>query len=411
MYILVLSDVFSPCPNSASQRVTSFAEAFSSRGLEVNVVTAKRCFEKKRESALGKEVLIYDLKYPRLLLSFSSVVTNPIFVLLYFLMSTLIILRNGADAVLASVPNGEVVIAGFLLSRLFQIPVIIDIRDLYPPHPHLISRLPAPIPRRLNQYLLYLFSLLYKKVDKITCADVSIKKQLLSLGVSRNKVLVIPNGADASIYKPCKNAEERETIRSQYGLSMEDLIFVYAGSLVRYYPIDVVIKGLKRITPNKRENIKLLIIGYTDYSRYVNLARSLRLENKVRFVGPLPISETARLLSACDVGIVAYRGESVWGGTYGAKIFSYMSCGLPILASGPQGSVIKNMISKYRLGVYVGEPSDRNFAEGFTYFVNREDEKILMGQNGRGLVEKSYDRRVIALKVADEILRIMKMRK
>jgi len=126
---------------------------------------------------------------------------------------------------------------------------------------------------------------------------------------------------------------------------------------------------------------------------------------------PLPIFETARLLSACDVGIVPYRGESVWRGMYGAKIFSYMSCGLPILASGPQGSVIEDMISKYRLGVYVGEPSAPSFAEGFAYFVNREDEKILLGQNGRRLVERSYNRKVIALEVADEILQIMNMRK
>jgi len=144
-------------------------------------------------------------------------------------------------------------------------------RDLYPPHPHLISRLPAPTPERLNRYLIYLLSLLYKKADKITCADSSIKRELLGLGISANKILVIPNGADASIYKHCKTTEERETIRAQYGLSMDDLIFVYAGSMVKYYPLNVVIEGLKRMTPNKRENIKLLIIGYTDYSYCVML--------------------------------------------------------------------------------------------------------------------------------------------
>ena len=403
--MLILSDVFSPCPNSASQRVTSFASALSQERFKVTVLAATRC-RRKKLIPIDNNFLIYDLRYPKFMLSVSSVMMNPILVLLYIFMSIILVLRKNLKAILVSVPNGEVAIAGFFLSRLFGIPLIIDMRDLYPPNQQLVPLLPAPVPPILNQSFTRLFVFLYKRVCRITCVEYNTKTQLLNMRVPTDKIVVIPNGADASVYKPCNSIEERDRIRLKYGLQVKDLIFVYAGSLVRYYPVWATIKGLKHVPPKERKNVRLLIISYTGYSSYISFMRSLRSEKNVRFIGPLPIHETAQILSACDVGLVTYRREKVWGGMHGAKIFSYLSCGLPVLVSGPETSVIKDLVSKYRLGIYVGEPSEHNFAEGIMYFLKNKNRKVIMGQNGRKLVENSYDRKKIASKMVEVVSRI-----
>ena len=406
MSILVLSDVFSPCPQSASQRITSFVEAFYATNCKVIVLAANRCFKEKRRISSSSNLLIYDFQYPKWLLSASAVVTNPLLLLLYLLASIIVILRKRVNIILVSVPNSEVAISGFLLSNLFKIPMVIDMRDFYPPHPSLISHLPIPIPRKLNGCLMGILSFLYKRVNKMTCANSSIRQKLLEIGVSASNVLVIPNGADASVYEPCRSEEERKKIRSQYGLPLKDCIFVYAGSLVAYYPLWVAIKGLKHVPYKKRKNLLLLTISYKKYTRYLALVKRLKLDDHVRFMGPLSIPETAKILSACDVGLVLYKSENAWRGMYGAKIFSYMACGLPILAAGPKMGVIKTLVSQYKLGVFVGAPTETNFARGFLHCVNNRDENMIMGKNAREIVEKTYDRRKLALKMAELVFNI-----
>jgi len=158
------------------------------------------------------------------------------------------------------------------------------------------------------------------------------------------------------------------------------------------------IAGLKALSSGVN-NLQLLIISYTDSTAHKNLAKNLGLEENVRFMGPLSISETAQILSSCDVGIVAYGSEDYWKGTYGSKIFSYMSCGLPVLASGPPDSVIGRLIREHDVGFFVGNPSEKSFAGGFSFFLVNRSELEGMRKRSVEIVKKFYDRNVLGLKL------------
>lgn len=401
MKVLMLTGVFSPCPQSASQRVSSFAQVLSSEGFEVVVVTTNRCIKKVKEIPSNGDILVYDLRCPRLLRSISSLILNPIVFLLYFLISVIITVREKVDVVFASVPNGETAIAGFFVSKLFRSFLVVDMRDLYPPPPIELPFLDLHTPSKLNDFFIGFFSFLYRNSSRVTCVDENIRQKIIASGVVSENTLVVPNGADTVVYTPL-TPRERERTRIRNGLPVEKFIFVYAGSLIWYYPIDQVILGLRKLS-TKRSDFRLLIISPMNYSSQEELAKKLGLESCVEFRGPLSVNETAEILSACDVGIVVYRGESYFGTMYGSKIFSYMSCGLPILASGPPGSVIDTIIRKYRIGFFIGEPDEKHFERGFSYFLNDIEKAKNIGMDTRKVVENFYDRRKLGLKLAKMI--------
>ena len=406
MKVLLLTGVFSPCPQSASQRVTSFAQVLSSEHVEVFVLASTCCLKRMERVPLGRGVTVYDLKSPRVLLSTSSVLINPFVSLLYFFASMFLTISKKIDLVLASVPNGETAIAGFLLSKMFKIPFIIDVRDRYPPPAEEFPFLELHVPSLMNEILITLFRILYKKSNGILCVSKAHIKELVVAGVRPERIRFLPNGADITIYKPC-SSEARRRIRVKYGLHIEKLIFVYAGSLVSYYPVINAIAGLKELS-RERKNVQLLIISHTAYSDHEKIVEKLGLEDAVRFMGPLSVSVTAEILSACDVGVQIYRGEKYFKGEYGGKIFSYMSCGLPVMASGPRGSVIDEMIQEHRIGVFMGEPSQNNFAEGFSFFVENKGKLSSMSENARKTVEEYYDRRKLGLKLASLVTQLCK---
>jgi len=397
--ILILTEIFRPCPQAPSQRVSSFAKSLSLSGCRVSVIAANRCFREKLGSPIYDGLQVYNLRCPRAILSLSSLMLDPFITLLFLLFSVVVGLKDGIDAILVSVPNGDVGVAGFFASKLLAVPLLVDMRDLYPPSSSTLPYLHASISEGLNKLLTVFFSFIYRNIEKISCVDSSIKKKLENLGICSASVVVIPNGADLSIYKPCFTSRKREKIRQNYRLPLDKLIIVYAGSLARYYPLRTVIEGLKAMSSD-RDNIQFLVVALRGHRDLETFVRRLGLKDAVKFMGPLRVEEASTVLSACDVGVVVYRAESVWKGTFGSKIFSYMACGLPILASGPRGSVIGQLISQNNVGVFVGEPTQSNFARQFSFVLNNREEIKKMGENARRLVERSYDRKRISLRLA-----------
>ncbi len=405
--VLMLTGGFSPCPQSSSQRFSSFADALLSRGARVIVGTPTRCLDKIKTPLQDKGVLVYDFDCPRLLLSFSNVVINPVILLQYFFLSLILAAQKKVNVIFASVPNGETAIAGFFIAKLFQFPLIIDIRDVYPPSSVEFSYLYLHVPSRVNDYLTSFFLFLYRNADKVVCAYTKIEHDLRKSGVSPKKTFFIPNGADTSIYTPC-NTRKRETIRSKYGLSMNKIIFVYTGALSVFYAVANVIKAANNLL-QKRDDFQLLVISYMSYNHLEKMAKRMGIEGNVKFLGPLPVRETAEIISACDVGVVPNPGDYFYKDFSGSKIFSYMSCGLPILVSGGSGGFNENLLRENRIGFFVGDPYEKNFERGFMDFLRAFDKTKITGmrKNARKIVEKSFDRKKLGLKLTSLIFELM----
>jgi len=395
----MLAGVFSPCPQSASQRFSSFAQVLRSRGYDVTVLTCSRCLKRGEKPLSHEEILVYDLKSPRFLISASFVFINPVILFLYFLMGLIIVAMRGADVVYSSIPGGETAVVGFFLSKIFKVPLIIDIRDMYPPPSDEMAYMHTP--SKLNAVLLSLFKRLYRSSDKIVCVYEDIKQRLLEFGVSPEKIVVITNGADTSIYTPCSSGD-RERIRLKYGLPLSKFIFVYAGALAWYYPVIDAIKGLKR-TVSAKNKPQMVIISLANYASGKKVVKELGLEDSVTFMGPLSVADTAEILSVCDVGLVVYRGDDYWKNVYGSKVFSYMSCGLPVLASGPLDSLIERLLETHKAGLFIGRPDEKNFAKGFSFFLKNKSEAEIMGRNARKVADKLYDRRKLGLRLVSLI--------
>ncbi|UCE29044.1 MAG: glycosyltransferase family 4 protein [Candidatus Bathyarchaeota archaeon] len=395
MKAILFTYVFDPCPQSASQRVSSFFQAMVQTGVEVTAVTASRCSRRRTKDSFGETASVYNLNCPRVLISSCNLMPNPLMVFLFLFMGVLLAAGRKVDMLLASVPYGEVAIVGFFLSKIFGIQLVIDMRDLYPSLPEL-SLANIGLPKGISRFLTRFFLIIYKGSHKIVCVDSDIKERLERLGIAPRKIYVVQNGADISVYKP-HDIRERERIRLRYGLPLDRTIFVYAGSLTRYYRVMEAIAGFK--TLSGANNLQLLIISYSDSTAHRNFTKNLGLEENVRFMGPLCISDTAQILSSCDVGIVAYGSEDYWKGTYGSKIFSYMSCGLPVLASGPTNSVIESLIREHDIGFFIGNPSKKSFAGGFSFFLTNRRELESMRKRSVEIVRKFYDRKAIGLKL------------
>jgi len=182
-----------------------------------------------------------------------------------------------------------------------------------------------------------------------------------------SRTIVIPNGVDLSIYSP---GEDRGYV-------------LFVGRLVWYKGVHELI----HIIANMEMDLHIVGKG-PELARLKELAKSLGVEEKVKFLGVIPEEELIEEYRNCSF----LASASKWEG-FGMPFLEANACGKPII--GYNRAAIPERIKHGYNGFLA-----RNFKELAKYMrLLEKDESIRkeMGKNGRKVAER-YDWNLIAKK-------------
>ena len=204
-----------------------------------------------------------------------------------------------------------------------------------------------------------------------------------------NKVVLTHAGVDAK-FKPVDAREVRE----KYGL--DGKVVVYVGEMSEWHGADMLLDIAERL----KEGVKFLLLG-KQLEKLRGDAEERGVADKFVFVGFVKHEEMPKFISAADVGIAPYKPieEMKKHGFYFSpiKIFEYMACGKPVVASDLE--IIRDIISANRCGLLAKPGNAEDFASKIEVLLRDEKMRERMGKNGRKAVSKyTWDR------VADAIL-------
>lgn len=143
-------------------------------------------------------------------------------------------------------------------------------------------------------------------------------------GYKYNDVAIIPNGASIESSREYPQ-EELDALSRSLGKKNGDIFLLSIGRLVHQKAIDVVIRALALLPGH----VKLVIAGEgPDKLQLEELARTLDIESRVRFVGQVDRSETAKYRKVCDIFVLPSRSEG-----QGISFLSTMLSGIPVIAT------------------------------------------------------------------------------
>ena len=167
---------------------------------------------------------------------------------------------------------------------------------------------------------------LIQKADYIIAATNDERTQMIrSCGALPGRVGVIPCGVDLERFQPYDRAEARK----QFGINLHQPVVVFAGRLDPFKGPDILIKAAKMM----REDAQIVIVGGRlhndpDLHALQVLARELRIQHRIRFLGAQPQSELPKLYSAADVTVIPSYHES-----FGLVAVESLACGTPVVAT------------------------------------------------------------------------------
>lgn len=399
MRILYVSQYFPPEVGAPAARVHELSREWVRAGHEVSVLTAfphhptgvKRPEDRgvcvRRESLDGIDVLrtyVYAAPNRGTVKRMASYVS---FMVSAILLGQLRLSRP--DIVVATSPQLLCAAAGFVLSRVFGVPFVFEVRDLWPES---ILAVDAMGENVIVRGLKALARFLYRSSERIVTVGEGYRRSIHQLyGINLDKMEVLPNGIDPTLFTPGSRENE---IRAEFTWGGR-FVLLYLGTHGMAHALDKVLDAAHRLQDEK--NLLFAFVG--EGAEKENLKRRAAGMANVQFIVPQPKARVPLFYAACDLGIVTLRNTSLFQEVLPSKIFEYLGMERPILLA--VGGEARRLVEAAGAGEYV-PPEDVESMVAAIRRLSKDPVRLAeMGKRGRAHVLQHYDRRVLAQRYID----------
>jgi len=201
-------------------------------------------------------------------------------------------------------------------------------------------------------------------------------------GVAADRVTLLPSGSDLSLFHP----EERAGCLQKAGLDSACQYIGFVGSFYRYQGLTTLLEAFARIHA-RRSSVRLLMVGDGEEAQALReQAVRCGVSAWITWTGRVPYDRVPVLIGAMDVCVAPFCGDR--GETSPVKVFDYLACGKPVVAS-----AIPSVTSLFtRSNGVVPVPPDRVdlLADAVCALLDRPEEARRLGDDGRRFVEGQF---------------------
>ncbi len=195
-------------------------------------------------------------------------------------------------------------------------------------------------------------------------------------------VVEVPNGVDVNLFNP---AVDGRWVREKHGISEEAKLALFVGVLDRAHHFKGVGHLLHALARQNNQDLILMLVGDGDQkAHWVELADTLGLSARTRFVGMIPNDHLPPYYAATDAVIL----PSLPPESFGMVLIEAMACGKPVIASNLPG--VRTVVSDSEDGLLVTPGDVTDLAEKIHMLLDSPQRRTTMGERGRMKVEEKY---------------------
>ncbi len=277
----------------------------------------------------------------------------------FFLIFTVfkLLFKNQYDCIHT---HEEACFMGAVLSKLWRIPHVYDMHSSLSQQ---FSNFDVVHARWVHKILRFFENLALKYSDAIIAICPYLDQHVKSAGI-HNQVFVIENTPEADSFF-VNRPLQKSTLKAEKGWDNK-LIVLYAGTFEPYQGLDLLLESAGIVGKTMPGVLFLLVGGDTKYiEKYQQLAKELGVNERVVFMEKIPVEQMMEYFSAADV-VVSPRKS---GTNTPLKIYSYLRCGKPIVAT---DLITHTQVLNSEIAVLT-EPNPEAFAAGIVRALQSPD--------------------------------------
>ena len=300
--------------------------------------------------------------------------------------------KRGFDLVLTISLSPVISIApGIKYAKKFKVPCVLYCEDLWP-ESTVVTK--AVRKNSLMYKILYKWSVsLYKNCDKIIISSPSFKNYF------KNELHITDKGFP-TVYQPILlSSKSAEPVKYQHKHNI-----VYAGNIGTIQLTKELVEAMKYI---KAEDTKLYLMGMgSELDNIKKFIKDEHLENKVEYVGALPIEKAEAYYYNADALVVSLKHVGTVGETIPNKAIQYMKYGRPLL--GVIKGDAKDLLSKAH-GTLFSDEDPQSIAKSIDELLSLSDkEKAQMGSNNKNYFEENLTSKKLVEQLNHELMDVKK---
>ncbi len=303
------------------------------------------------------------------------------------------------DVLYASSPELFSTYATLRYGKKRNIPVVVEIRDLWPESVIEYTRL-----TRKNPIIMILFRLekwIYQQADRIVFTMEGGKDYILSKNwgqsqggtIDTEKVRHVNNGVDLELFE--KNSLEYPIEDAQ--LDSEKFKVVYTGSVRKVNSMGLLVEAAKVLQDRGIDDVVMVIYGDgTEKAELEARSREYGLNN-LFFRKRVDKGYIPSILKKSDLNIFIGPNAGIYN--YGLslnKLFDYMAAGKPIMTNITSGH---DNLKGYQCGKVVENKSAEALVEGILEFKNMNEEDYQSYCHNAKKAARDFDYKVLAGKM------------
>lgn len=170
-----------------------------------------------------------------------------------------------------------------------------------------------------------------KAADMVISINEGLREYTIKMGADPDRTEVIRAGVDLEAFNP----DDREAIRSNYGIQDDETVLFFMGWLYEFSGLKEVALALAK---NQDSKIKLLILGKGDlWSTLQEIRRDHGLEERIIMVPWVPFPDVPKYIMAADICILPAHENEIMMNIVPIKVYEYMAAGKPVLATSLPG--------------------------------------------------------------------------
>jgi glycosyltransferase involved in cell wall biosynthesis len=210
--------------------------------------------------------------------------------------------------------------------------------------------------------------------------------------------LVVSNGANDNVFFPI----DQRSCQDQLGLSSEKKYLLFMGGFRKWHGILDLIEIMPDLI-DSNPNVNLLLVGEGELTAGLReKVEAMDISDNVIFCGRQPLKEMPVYINAADICLAPFFDErSSHTGLSPLKLFEYMACGKPVIASALGG--LDKLFKTYDMGEVVSSSDAKMWTTTVLSLLNNPERMKSCGENGRRAVLERFNWKAISQNILNRL--------
>jgi glycosyltransferase involved in cell wall biosynthesis len=277
-----------------------------------------------------------------------------------------------------------VALAGWWLSRWKRVPLVFEVRDLWPES--LVAVGATGEGTWLHYALGKIAAFLYRRAAAVVVVTPAFKDHLIQhWRVPPARIFIVENGVETDIFRPDPAGLE---VRKRLGVEDRFLI-CYIGTMGNAQGLQSLITSAEELQKALPSAMFLLVGEGAEKAKIAEFAAAQGVGN-ICFLGQQPRERIPGYISAADLCLVILKRSDLFKTVIPTKLLEYMACERPVLVA--VDGQARQIIELSRAGTFVEPENSAALCRAIVALAGDSQERREMGIRGRQYIINRFSR-------------------